>query len=243
VAAIFDFHTHLGTGKLPAEWNADALVRLLDKYMVEQAVVMPWDDAPGQNPSANDEVADAMRRYPDRLVAFARIHPKDGKGALAEMTRAVEQLGLRGLKLHPLSTATRLDDPVSLELVRMAAAHGLPVYYHSGDDPSTQPVMFNLVINAVPEATIVLGHAGGYFFWRDAAELAARHPNVYLSTTGSTSPSSLAQLVKICGTKKILFGSDSPAMHTLVELAKVNALSLTDAESNEILFENAHTVL
>jgi predicted TIM-barrel fold metal-dependent hydrolase len=66
---------------------------------------------------------------------------------------------------------------------------------------------------------------------------------VYLSTPGSTSPSSLTQIVKIAGAHKLLFGSDSPAMHTLVEMAKVQALPLTDTERKQILFDNAHTVL
>lgn len=243
MAGMVDFHTHLGSGRLGRDWNASALVRLLDRYDIERAVVMPWDDAPSQNPSANDEVAEAMSLFPDRLIGFARIHPKDGDRALVEFRRAVEGLYLHGLKLHPLTTGTRLDDPVSLELVRMAADYGMPVYYHSGDDPSTQPTMFEIVTRAIPHATLILGHGGGFLFWRDAAELAARFDRVYLSTPGSMSPMTLQKSIAIADVTKILFGSDTPAMHMAVELAKVHALSLREEERRLILSENARVVL
>jgi uncharacterized protein len=238
---IFDIHTHLGGHGL--DWNVDGLVELLDDYDVRRAVVMPWDDAPGQNPAANDEIAEAVRRFPDRLVGFARIHPKDRAAATKELRRAVEELGLRGLKLHPLTTGTRLDDPVTLTLVEAAAGYGVPVYFHSGDDPTTQPLMFEVLVREVPDATIVLGHAGAYLFWRDAAQLAARCSGVYLSTPGTMGPHQLAQSVRIVGAGKILFGSDTPAMHIAAELAKVEAAGLTAEERADILNGNACRLL
>lgn len=240
---IFDFHTHLGAHDLIDHWNAGALVQLLDRYSISQAVVMPWDDAPAQNPHANDEIGEATRRFPDRLIGFARIHPKDGSNARDEFRRAIEDLGLRGLKLHPLTTGSRLDDPLSLTLVELATEYGVPVYYHSGDDPTTQPTMFEMVVRAVPDATIILGHGGAFFFWRDAAELAARYENVYLSTPGSMGPEHLRQCIEIAGAAKLLFGSDTPAMHVAVELAKIDAVDLSNEQRRLILAENARRML
>ena len=244
MATIIDFHTHLGSRSLPgANWNVDELVRMLDRYDVDRAVVMPWDDAPGQNPTANDEVAQAAYRFPDRIIGFARIHPKDGERARVEFRRGIEELGLRGLKLHPLTTGARLDEPVGLDLVHMASSYGVPVYYHSGDDPSTQPTMFELVLHEIPDATLILGHGGGFFFWRDAAELAARYSNIYLSTPGSLSPMYLQKSIAIAGVGKILFGSDTPGMHLAVELAKIAALDLSEVDRRRILGENARSLL
>ena len=244
MAPIFDIHTHLGISpSLGFGMEADDLLRMMDTYGIEQAVSMPLDDAPGQNPTANDVVAAAMRQHPDRIIGFARIHPKEGLRARDELRRCVEELGLKGLKLHPLTTGVRVYQNDALALVRQATMYGLPIYYHSGDDPSTQPTMFEFVVHEAPDATIFLGHAGGFLFWRDAAEMALRYDNVYLSTPGSASPAALQAAIGIAGAHKIIFGSDAPAMHPAVELAKIEAMTLSDDERRMILYENAHRAL
>jgi len=53
----------------------------------------------------------------------------------------------------------------------------------------------------------------------------------------------LQAAIGIAGAHKILFGSDAPAMHPAVELAKIDALTLSDDERRMILYENAHRAL
>jgi predicted TIM-barrel fold metal-dependent hydrolase len=241
---IFDIHTHLGTSpSLGFDMTADQLLDLMDRHGIEQAVSMPLDDAPGQSPEANDYVARAVAQYPDRLVGFARIHPKDGKRAHDEFRRCMEVFGMKGLKLHPLTTGIRVFQPIALELVQLATQYRVPVYYHSGDDPSTQPTMFELVVREVPEATIILGHGGGAFFWRDAAELARRYENVYLSTPGSVRIANMREAIEIAGATKILWGSDAPAMHPAIELAKLEAIDLPADKRSLIMYENSRRLL
>jgi predicted TIM-barrel fold metal-dependent hydrolase len=55
---------------------------------------------------SNDYIASCVQRYPDRIIGFAGVDVAAGAAAVAELERAVTQLGLRGVSL---------DDNVYLE--------------------------------------------------------------------------------------------------------------------------------
>src|SRR5688572_10056062 len=52
----------------------------------------------------NDEVAELVGRSDGRLIGFASVDPWKGRGAIRELERCRE-LGLRGLKLQPITQA------------------------------------------------------------------------------------------------------------------------------------------
>src|SRR5258708_19364727 len=66
-------------------------------------VLLAWDaeTATGQKPLRNDTVAEIVRRYPRQFVGFASVDPHKGDRALAEIERAVRELGLSGAKFPP----------------------------------------------------------------------------------------------------------------------------------------------
>ena len=65
----------------------------------------------GDLPDPNDYVAETVAAYPDVLMGFASVDPRKGATAVIELDRAVTDLGLRGLKLHPIHQAFFPDDP------------------------------------------------------------------------------------------------------------------------------------
>src|SRR5437763_36333 len=116
-----DFHVHLST----VEWMVASLgplreaterhfrtevpIRTVDEMAEEfraddvLGVLLAWDaeSAMGLPPLTNDFVADCVHRHPDAFVGFASVDPWKGKAARDELRRAVTDLGLCGLKLHP----------------------------------------------------------------------------------------------------------------------------------------------
>jgi uncharacterized protein len=61
---------------------------------------------------ANDELADLVRRYPDRFVGFAAALPlNDTEAALAELERATADLGALGAQMFTNVNGVPLDDP------------------------------------------------------------------------------------------------------------------------------------
>ncbi|MDP6342498.1 MAG: glycine cleavage T C-terminal barrel domain-containing protein [Alphaproteobacteria bacterium] len=72
-----------------------------------------------------------------------------------------------GSRIHPTDTRT-------VDLVRRAAELGLPTLFHCGDEELTLPGDIGPLAEKVPEATIILGHAGGYAHVRQAMAWAER---------------------------------------------------------------------
>jgi predicted TIM-barrel fold metal-dependent hydrolase len=52
------------------------LIKLLDKYNVERALVFPNPNIGDKYPEMNNYIAEGVRRHPDRLVGFGRTDPR-----------------------------------------------------------------------------------------------------------------------------------------------------------------------
>jgi 2,3-dihydroxybenzoate decarboxylase len=80
--------------------------------------------------STNDQLAEAVRRYPHRFAGLAAIAPQDARGAAQELERAVKQLGLKGAVVNSHTRGEYLDDPKFWEIFAAAEALDVPLYLH-----------------------------------------------------------------------------------------------------------------
>ena len=83
----------------------------------------------------NDQVADAVRRYPTRFAALAAVAPQDPKAAAREAERAVRRLGLKGLIINSHTRGEHLDDPKFWDIFEAAEALNVPIYIHPQAPP------------------------------------------------------------------------------------------------------------
>ena len=126
--------------------NKISWARLDHGWLVDRTIVFPYTDdysVPSSKgePSfkvSNDKIASWTSRAPhsSRLIGFARVNPLDGshKGtpiAVRELERAVNTLGLRGLKLHPLAQlfVDSIETNEPREVVKQAGELGIPVIF------------------------------------------------------------------------------------------------------------------
>jgi aminocarboxymuconate-semialdehyde decarboxylase len=80
---------------------------------------------------ANDGMADLVSRYPDRFPGFVASLPlANPDAAQAEIRRAIDQLGARGIQLFSNINGRPLDEPEHLALFDTMAAYDLPVWLH-----------------------------------------------------------------------------------------------------------------
>ena len=240
---IIDAHMHVDD--IPAlgwKMGADLVVERLDEAGIDRGVVMTIVDAPEVNPNALEFVAEALAAYPDRLDAFARIHPWYGDEAVALLERAFE-LGFKGLKLHPVSSIAHPAGEDTLRLIRIAAAHTAPTLFHCGDEPMTTPLAVAPAAEAVPEATIILGHMGGYFHVDEAIAVAECHGNVVLETSAMPYPAKIREAVERVGPERVLYASDGPACSPRIEVEKVRLAGLDPDAERLVLGENAARLL
>ena len=241
---IIDAHLHVDD--IPAlGWQlaASDCVRRLDEAGIERGVVMTIVDAPEVNPGALELIAEACAAFPGRLEAFARIHPWYGDESLALLERAIGELGFKGLKLHPVTTIAHPAGEDTLRLIRAAAAHDAPTLFHCGDEPLTTPLAIAYAAAACPEATIILGHMGGYFHVDEAIDAAERHPNLVLETSAMPYPAKIREAVERVGAERVLYASDGPACSPRLEVEKVRLAGLEPDDERLVLGENAARLL
>ena len=141
----------------------------------------------------NDELAEAVKRYPDRYVGLAAMAPQDPEGSARELERAVTKLGMKGAKLNSHAKGEYLDDEKFWPIFEAAESLDVPIYLHPtwpapsiiegfgeygfplagppfgfGVETSlhTMRLLYSGVFDRYPGLKIVLGHMGeGIPFW------------------------------------------------------------------------------
>ena len=121
--------------------DVDARLKLLDAYgdfaqVLSLAnppleLVAGPDVTPDLARLANDSLAEICRKHPDRFPAFIAALPMNNvEASLAELDRAVTQLGARGIQLFTNVAGVPLSDAKFRPLFRRMAEHDLPVWVH-----------------------------------------------------------------------------------------------------------------
>ncbi|HEY1777205.1 MAG TPA: amidohydrolase family protein [Solirubrobacteraceae bacterium] len=79
---------------------------------------------------ANDRLAEVIAAHPDRFSGLACVAPQDPHAAAAELERAINTLGLRGLVINSNISGEYLDEDRFAPLLEAAAALSAPIYIH-----------------------------------------------------------------------------------------------------------------
>jgi 2,3-dihydroxybenzoate decarboxylase len=85
--------------------------------------------------SANDQLAEAVRKFPDRFAGLAAIAPQDPLAAAQELERGVTRLGLKGAIINSHTRGEYLDEPKFWEIFEAAEALDIPIYLHPSSPP------------------------------------------------------------------------------------------------------------
>ena len=85
--------------------------------------------------STNDQLAEAIKKHPDRFAGLAAVAPQDPKAAAKEMERGIRKLGLNGVIINSHTNGEYLDDPKYWEIFEAAQALDAAIYLH----PQTPP--------------------------------------------------------------------------------------------------------
>ena len=80
--------------------------------------------------SFNDQLAEAIRKHPDRFAGLAAIAPQDPHAAAKESQRAVKSLHLKGAIVNSHTRGEYLDEPKFWEIFEAAESLGVPIYLH-----------------------------------------------------------------------------------------------------------------
>ena len=78
----------------------------------------------------NDEIAGIVRRWPQRFAGLATLPMQDVKGAIDELERAVNVLGLKGAELDTEVNGEQWDEAKYLPFFKAAEAMGATLFFH-----------------------------------------------------------------------------------------------------------------
>jgi predicted TIM-barrel fold metal-dependent hydrolase len=85
---------------------------------------------------ANDQMAEAIRNYPDRFAGLTVIAPQDPQRAVRELERGMTTLGLNGAIVNSHINGEYLDERKYWPLLEAAAALNAPIYIHPTPPPA-----------------------------------------------------------------------------------------------------------
>ena len=184
-----------------------------------------------------------MPRLPGRLDAFARIHPWYGDESVALLDTPSSSASRDSSSTLSRRSHTRPSEE-TLRLIRLAAEHGAPTLFHCGDEPMATPYAIAPAAAACPDATIILGHMGGYFHVDDAIAVAEEHGNVVLETSAMPYPAkdprggrAHRRLSASCTR------ATGPACSPRIEVEKVRLAGLDPADERLVFADNALRIL
>ena len=156
--------------------------------------VFDTDTATALATSFNDQLAEAIRKRPDRFSGLAAIAPQNPSTAAKELERSVRKLGLKGAIINSHTQGEYLDDPKFWDIFAAAESLDVPIYLHP-NTPSARMyepfaewglegaiygfaietslhllrIIFAGVFDRFPRLRVVVGHLGEglpYWFFR-----------------------------------------------------------------------------
>jgi predicted TIM-barrel fold metal-dependent hydrolase len=201
--------------------NVDELLRRMDEAGVTRAVLQGWYwQWPETCALQNDFYAECVKAHPDRLSAFATLHPSAGREATLELVRTARERGFSGLgELSPHSQGYDVGEPVFLELMELAGDLRLPVNLHVTDHQSgaypgrveTPLRDFLWLARQLPHTNFILAHWGGLLPLHE--EEAENLYNVFYDTAASPllyGEDIWSRFAAVVPPERVLFGSDYP---------------------------------
>lgn len=232
--------------------SPETVIARMDEYGIDMSILIAhaWSNTTiPQLQKEHDEIAADIAAYPKRFVGVCTADARHGAAAVAEVRRAVEDLGYRGLKLLPSFHHYIVDSKIVDPLMEVALEYKLPVLYCSQTHHyGAEPFRWVRLARRYPDLTFVMCHMGIDPFVTESLvipRMIADVPNIVLDTSATTTdPYGVFRApIDILGPERLMWASDSGGfLHPLPELVKLDLAQLTDEEKRLVLGLNAARV-
>jgi uncharacterized protein len=193
------------------------------------------------------------------MIPFASVDPAKGRAGAREVRRLVREFGVRGFKFHPTMQGFYPNDRSAYVLYEAIAEEGVVALFHTGQTgvgsgmrggmgmrlKYSNPIHVDDVAVDFPDMPIILAHPS--FPWTEEGLSVALHkPNVWYDMSGWSPKYFPPLFVRYANTllkKKMLFGSDWPAITPDRWLSDFETIDIRDDVRPLILKENARRLL
>jgi len=242
-ADVFDAHTHLGNDIDGMVGRYEELEALLDRYRISRCFVFCLDE-PDRHPAfraGNDRTLAFAERSQGRMIPFVRLDLSEEP--IAEAERCLER-GARGIKLHPRAQKFLLDDERLAPVFAIAAERRVPILIHGGR--GLPPIADNLLrlVDAYPEAQLIIAHAGIADLSGLAGHFAGK-AGVFFDTS-VWSPIDLLGFFHLVPPEQVVYASDYPygtqPNSLLIALRTARASGFNEEQVLGMLSRNANRI-
>jgi predicted TIM-barrel fold metal-dependent hydrolase len=247
---IIDVHSHVGhtitsnVGQTTDEW-----VTLMAESNVDQAVLSvaaggQQDEGIVSTRRANDGIARAVATHAELFpVGLASVEVRHGAAAAAEVRRAFDELGLKGLAFHAtfegFTVGSAAFDAV---LAATGDRRGL-VLLHSTPNPQASPSAIAEVARRYPALTFIMGHPVFTDSQRiEAVAAVLGQDNVHLDVAFQDDPATTEFFVREVGAERVLFGSDAPFFAPTRVIESIERAQITEDDREAIFAGNARAL-
>ena len=259
---IIDAHAHIYPAKI-AEKATEAIGEFYDIKMampagvperliengkkagISRFVVHSCATKPAQVRPINEFIKREMDEHKE-FLGFMTLHQDLTEEQVYEEVEWCVKNGFKGVKLHPDFQKFYIDDK-SAEKFYRAVGDKLPILFHTGDDryEYSKPHRLAAVAKKFKDVKFIGAHFGGYRCW-DELDCYAGLDNMYFDTSSSLpfiSKEKAENLIRKFGADRFFFGTDFPMWNAVEEIARFNALSLTERERKKIFAYNLKGLL
>jgi predicted TIM-barrel fold metal-dependent hydrolase len=248
---VIDCHAHLQHHSR-ATWEGDdrKLIDAADRLGIDQlccSILTPRRPATVEGfRECNRWVADALKRFPGRVLGYCYVNPGPQREALDEVRRCIEGRGFIGVKLY---NEYRCTDPVVFPVVELAIELRVPILHHAGHSHyfvKEQPHISDgahlaELSRRYPEARLICAHICGGGDWEWTIKALRKAPGVLLDLSGSVADAGVIEAaVGILGAERLLFGCD---MSMTPSVGRLRSAALSAADRRKIMGANMERLL
>ena len=242
-ADIFDAHVHLGQDIDGFSGQYEELERIMETYGMSRAFMFCMDE-PDREPAfraPNDRTLEYAERSGGRLIPFVRLDMN--QSPIEEAVRCLDR-GARGIKLHPRAQRFLLNDKRLAPVFELAAERRVPILIHGGRGLPPIAADLSRLVEAYPQAQLIVAHAGIADLGGLAGRLAGRK-GVFFDTS-VWSPVDLLDFFHQVPPEQILYASDYPygrqPQALLNSLRTAITAGLDERQLRDMLFGNANRI-
>lgn len=176
-------------------WSPEERLADMDSQSVDMHVLSTWvghynyhldaEVCAATSRDINDYISELSKSWPDRFAGLATLPMQDQRAAVAELERAVTQLGMKGAMINDHVNGRTLDGEEFLPFWQTAEQLGALILFHQESETLVTPrantyhipnsvgnlvdrtvtfatLVFSGLMDRYPDLKVCLSHGGGY---------------------------------------------------------------------------------
>jgi predicted TIM-barrel fold metal-dependent hydrolase len=203
---------------------------------------------------SDDRAVEAMRRYPDRLVAIRSVDPNRGMDAVRLIQREYDEGLIRGVSFFPSgqNPPVPINDKKAYPIYAKCIELDLPIFINVGVPGPRIPMMpqwvghLDEVAYDLPELKVIMRH-GAEPDEALAVKLLLKWPNLYYSTSAFAPkywPEAIVKFANSRGADKVIYAGYFPMGLELTRIfSEMDQVPFKDEVWPKFLYDNAAKLL